>query len=69
MLVTSRADPASKVRALGGRFRYYLPAKAHNNFPTVRELKHTSQHCCDKTVHNKMALYRECYFANCTKSL
>jgi len=22
-------------------------------------MKHTSQHCCDKTVDDKMALYRE----------
>jgi len=40
--------------------------KSHNGFATVREIKYTSQHCCDKTKDNKMALYRECCFPNCT---
>jgi len=31
-------------------------------------MKHTSQHCCDKTMDVKLALYRECCFLNCTKS-
>jgi len=35
---------------------------------TTLEMKHTSQHCCDKTMDGKMALYRECCFTNCTKS-
>jgi len=35
---------------------------------TVREMKYTSQHCCDKTMYGKMGLYRECCFPNCTKS-
>jgi len=32
---------------------------------TVREMKNTSQHCCDKTMGGKMALYRECCFLDC----
>jgi len=31
-------------------------------------MKHTSQHCCDKTTDDKSALYRECCFPHCTKS-
>jgi len=27
--------------------------------------RHCSQHCCDKTMDGKMALYRECCFPNC----
>jgi len=26
---------------------------------TVREMKNASQHCCDKTVDDRMGLYRE----------
>ena len=58
-------DPASKVRGRG--FQYYLEVKSHNSFTTVREMKHVSQHCCDKTMDDKMVLYRECCFPNCTK--
>jgi len=29
-------------------------------------MKYTSQHCCDKTMDNKMALHRECCFSNYT---
>jgi len=39
-----------------------------NNFATVREMKHTSQHYCGKIMYGKMAVYRECCFPNCTKS-
>jgi len=28
----------------------------------------TSQHCCDKTMDEKLGFYRECCFPNCTKS-
>ena len=42
--------------------------ESHNGFATVRELKYASQHCSDKTMDDKMALYRECCFPNCTKS-
>jgi len=31
-------------------------------------MKYTSQHCCNKTMDGKMALYRECCFPNYTKS-
>jgi len=31
-------------------------------------MRYTSQHCCDKTMDDKMALHRECCFPNCTKS-
>jgi len=32
------------------------------------EVAYTSQHCYDKTLDGKTALYRECCFPNCTKS-
>jgi len=31
-------------------------------------MTYTSQHCCDKTMDGKMALYRECCFPDCKKS-
>jgi len=31
-------------------------------------MKYTPQHCCDKTIDGKMALYREGCFPNCAKS-
>jgi len=37
-------------------------------FITVKEMKYTSQHCCDKTMDGKMVFYRECCFPNRTKS-
>jgi len=64
--VWEASDPASKVRA--GRVQKYLVVNSHNDLPTVREMKHTSQQCCDQTMDDKMALYRECCFPNCTKS-
>ena len=30
-------------------------------------MKYASQHCCDKPMDGKMALYRECFFPNYTK--
>jgi len=45
-----------------------LVVKPGNGFTTAREMKYTSQHSCDKTMDDKMALYRECCFRNCTKS-
>jgi len=45
-----------------------MAVKYHCGFTTVRETKHTSQHCCDKTMGGKLALNRECCFPNCTKS-
>ena len=62
----SGTDPASK--AGGGRFQYHVVVKSHYGFITVREMKYTSQHCCDITMDVKMALYRECCFPNCRKS-
>jgi len=31
-------------------------------------MEYTLQHCCDKVMDGKMALYRECCFPDCTKS-
>jgi len=53
---------------LGVRYQQYLVVKSHNGFATVREMKCTSQHCWDKTMDDKMALYRECCFPNYIKS-
>jgi len=36
-------------------------------FTTAREMKYSSQHCCDKTMDGKVALYREWCSPNCTK--
>ena len=60
-----RIQPA---RLGGWQFQKYLVVKSHNDFPTVREMKHTSQQCCDQTMDDKKAWYRECCFPNCTKS-
>ena len=48
-------DPVTKLR--GGDFSNIV--KSHNGFAAVRDMKYTSQHCCDKTVDGRMALYRE----------
>jgi len=52
--------------------RGHLPpvsyAIAHHRFTTVREMKYTSQNFCDKSMDDKMALYCECCFPNCTQS-
>jgi len=45
-----------------------MAVKSQYGFTTVREMKYSSQHCCDKTVDCTMALYRECCHPNCTKS-
>jgi len=58
------ADPANKFR---GRFQYYVAFKPHYTFTTLREMKYTSQNCCDKTMDDTMGLYRECCFPNCKK--
>jgi len=42
---------------------------SQNNFTAIREIKYTSQNCRDKTVDNRIALYRECCFPNGTKSM
>jgi len=59
------SDPASK--AWGG-FHHYLIVKSHYGFATLKEMKHTLQHCCDKTLDDKTSLYLEYCFPNCTKS-
>jgi len=56
---------SQKVR--GGRVLQYLVVSPHYGFNTLRDMKYTSQHCCDKTMDGKMTLYRECCFPNCTK--
>ena len=45
------------------------PSDAHDNdFATIREMKDTSQHSCDKTMDDKMTFSREYCFLNCAKS-
>jgi len=66
--LSSGADPASKVKGGGGRFQLYLEVKSYNSAATVREMKYTSQHSCDKTMdHPQNDLIRKCCFSNCTK--
>jgi len=62
----SGVDPASKFG--GGQFQQYLEVKSYYQFTTPRDMKYTSQHCCDKTIDVKIALYHECCFPNCTNS-
>jgi len=45
-----------------------LAVKSYYAFTAVKEMKHTSSRCCDKTVGGKMALHREWCFPNCAKS-
>jgi len=63
-LTQSRIQPVSLVGAISVIFGSQFSLR----FTSVREMKYTSQHCCDKTMDGKMALYRECYFPNCSKS-
>ena len=49
-------DPASNVR---GAISVIFGSQFHNGFATVREMKYTSPHCSDKTMNDRMALYRE----------
>jgi len=51
----TRVDPASKV---WGRYQQLSVVMSHNGFATVREMKYTSQHCCDKTTDDKIPLHR-----------
>jgi len=41
---------------LRGRFSNIWLVKSHYCVTTVREMKYTSQHCCDETVDGKMSL-------------
>ena len=52
--IPGRIQPVS----LGGAFQQYLVVKSHNGFAAVREMMYTLQHCSDKTMNDKMALYR-----------
>jgi len=56
----ARISPVS----LGGEISViqYLANKSHYGFNTVRQMKYSSQHCCDKTMNGQIALYRECCF-------
>jgi len=55
-------DPAGNFK--GGDFSNicWSLVKSHDGFAAVREMKYTSQHCCDKTMEDKMAVTRECFF-------
>jgi len=57
------ADLTSKFRG-GGDFSNIW----QSSLITGSLLKYTSQHCCDKTMDDKMALHCESCFTNCTKS-
>jgi len=52
---------------LGGRMRLSKQWLRTTGLATVREMYFSSQHCCDKTMDDKMALYRECCFHNFIK--
>jgi len=52
--LTPGADKASMVR--GGDFSNNWLVKSHYCVTSVRDMKYTSQQCCDKTVDGKMAL-------------
>jgi len=62
--MTAGVDSASKFRD-GDFSNIWLSRKSHYQFTTARDRKNTSQHCCDKTMDVKMAIYRECCFPNC----
>ena len=67
-LSTAGADPASKfrvVRAISVIFGIQVSSRVHY---CIREMKYTSQDCCDKTMDGQIALYHECCFPNCRKS-
>jgi len=41
---------------LEGAISMILGDKSHNVLATVREIKYTSKHCCNKTMDDKMTL-------------
>jgi len=45
-----------------------LVVKSHNVFATDTGMKCCSKHCCNKTMDDKIAFYRECCSPNCKKS-
>jgi len=57
-------DPASKVR---GAISVIFGSQVSLRLRCCKRVKYTSQHCCVKTMDDKMALYREFGFLNCTK--
>jgi len=61
----ARADPTGTFR--GGDFSNICDS-SHYGFTTVREMKYTSQHCCDKTIDDRLDLHRVGCFPNCKKS-
>ena len=52
----------------GGAISVRFGSQVSQPFGSAREMKHTSQHCFDKTMDDKMALYRKCCLPNCRKS-
>jgi len=66
MLLAAGADPASKFMGCGvSNIGWSSLIKASLS---VRGMKYTSQHRCDKRMDDKMALYRECCFLNWKQS-
>jgi len=65
VLMHSGADPASKVR---GAISVIFGSQVSARFHYCKRDEYTYQHCCEKTIYDKFALRRECYFPNCTKS-
>jgi len=52
---------------LEGAIPVIFEVHSHNGFATIKDMKYTSQHRCDKTTEGKMSSYRQCCFPNCTK--
>ena len=52
----------------GGAISVIFGSQVSYRFSTVIRKKHTSQHCCNKTMDDKMALYHERCFPNCKKT-
>jgi len=66
ILASTETDPGRKDKQ-GDFGNIWKSSLITGHYCSVGEMKHTSQHCCDKTMDDKMALYRECCFPNCTK--
>jgi len=62
--VQAGADPANKFR--GGAISVIFSSQVSLRVHCCKrdEIASTSQHCCDKTMDAKMALYREYCFPN-----
>jgi len=61
----TEADPVSKVKE--GDFSNIWQSTSHNSFATVRGMKCTTQHCCDKTMDDKMAFKSRMLFFEFSK--